>query len=122
MPKKIKCFQGVIIFVALVILIWFPLLILSSGNPSNQPNLYTSASITIGKLAISKIFDVFLGISGSQSFFTRDQNSIASIDEDTFNTIRQTYSGLLSSDIRDTQVLQTSPVFSFCLAIIHLFP
>jgi hypothetical protein len=45
---KAKCTEGVLLFVVLVVLIWFPLLLLSSGSPTNVPNLVSKLNVQLG--------------------------------------------------------------------------
>jgi hypothetical protein len=91
--------QGVSLFIGLVFLIWFPLLLLSSGNPGNQPNLYYRASVSIG-------------VQGYQPLFTRDQNEDqTAMSGSLFDKIRKQYNGMfLAEEERDTQLLTLQTV------------
>lgn len=44
-PRYLKFFQGTLLFSALLILIWVPLLVFSTGNPTYQPPAVTAFSI-----------------------------------------------------------------------------
>lgn len=44
-PRYLKFFQGTLLFSALLILIWVPLLVFSTGNPTYQPPAVTTFSV-----------------------------------------------------------------------------
>jgi hypothetical protein len=43
-----KITMGATVFIILVLVIWFPLFLLSSANPTNQPNYITTISVQVG--------------------------------------------------------------------------
>lgn len=47
-PASVKCLQGVLLLAGLVFLIWFPLLLLSSGFPTSSRNLLEGSTLSIG--------------------------------------------------------------------------
>eukprot|EP01117_Protostelium_nocturnum_P014952 TRINITY_DN5749_c0_g1_i4.p1 TRINITY_DN5749_c0_g1~~TRINITY_DN5749_c0_g1_i4.p1 ORF type:complete len:2411 (-),score=860.18 TRINITY_DN5749_c0_g1_i4:389-7621(-) len=54
-PILIKFFQGFVLFIGLIALIWFPLILLSSWVPSD-PNFVTSASLKVGFKGAENLF------------------------------------------------------------------
>lgn len=99
-PVRIKCTQGVVLFSILIILIWLPLLLLSSGNPTNEANLISEASLEIS-------------IKGYNPFFQRIQvnTGISLISSDQFSILRTQYLSILSEEIRSTQIISFGGVF-----------
>ena len=44
----VKIGMGLSLFVGLVVLLWFPLFLLSSANPTNKPNYVVTVTIEVG--------------------------------------------------------------------------
>jgi len=78
-------------FVALCILIWFPLLILSTGNPSYETHPVESAMVTFG-------------IGGYEPLYSVDQNyNIDFVSSDEYSYLKGKYDGLRKNDKKDVQ-------------------
>lgn len=57
-PRSAKCTTGVLLFVALCLVIWFPLLIVSAANPTNKPNPVTQISLDVSVKGWDPLFHV----------------------------------------------------------------
>jgi hypothetical protein len=51
--KFAKFTQGVLLFVGLILLLWFPLLLLMSGNPANSENPVYDVHVTAGEILMA---------------------------------------------------------------------
>eukprot|EP00026_Physarum_polycephalum_P000140 Phypoly_transcript_00140.p1 GENE.Phypoly_transcript_00140~~Phypoly_transcript_00140.p1 ORF type:complete len:2155 (+),score=404.49 Phypoly_transcript_00140:732-6467(+) len=93
-PKKEKCSTGVLLFIVLLFVIWFPLIILSSGLPGSQPNLVTNVQLSVGVQGWNAFFEINQDYDMSNSQVTNAQ----------FNFIKKN-SFISSDDEKNTQIL-----------------
>ena len=91
--KLTKNAVGALAFIGLIVLLWFPLFLLSSANPTNQPNGVVSAT-----------FDIT--VTGFPALYhnNQDQNINYASDEQ-FDTIRQNFKSVSGDEEYDTQVI-----------------
>eukprot|EP01114_Cavostelium_apophysatum_P013947 TRINITY_DN3486_c0_g1_i8.p1 TRINITY_DN3486_c0_g1~~TRINITY_DN3486_c0_g1_i8.p1 ORF type:complete len:2315 (-),score=561.17 TRINITY_DN3486_c0_g1_i8:52-6996(-) len=88
--RKAKCLEGVVLFIILVILIWFPLVFLSTGNPSYHGNPVISSTTQIG-------------LGGYQPLFLVSQDyNITQISKDDFSGLGP-WPGITKGDYKDIQ-------------------
>lgn len=93
-----KNLLGFIVFIGLILIIWFPLFLLSAANPTNQPNLVVSCKFEIS-------------VSGTSPFYlvTQDQDlNVATSSQ--FDTIRNNFPSVQGGDAGDTQVVSMNMV------------
>jgi len=87
-----KITMGLSVFLILVVILWFPLFLLSSANPTNRPNLVTTISVQIG-------------IPGWSPFYHMDQNQeLVVVSSALFSNLSQTFSDLVQDDRPNTQL------------------
>eukprot|EP01094_Clydonella_sp_ATCC50884_P029310 TRINITY_DN9135_c0_g1_i2.p1 TRINITY_DN9135_c0_g1~~TRINITY_DN9135_c0_g1_i2.p1 ORF type:complete len:999 (+),score=344.71 TRINITY_DN9135_c0_g1_i2:353-2998(+) len=87
----VKIGMGLSLFLGLVILLWFPLFLLSSANPTNKPNYVVSATIEIG-------------LPGWAPFYhLQAEQSEKPVSEALFTDLLNEFSNILPDDRPNTQ-------------------
>mmetsp|Transcript_10938 Transcript_10938/g.33528 ORF Transcript_10938/g.33528 Transcript_10938/m.33528 type:complete len:3049 (+) Transcript_10938:220-9366(+) len=92
-----KLFIGVGIFLGLALLLWFPLFLLSSANPNNQPNPIIAASMTVSFEGWEPIYSMHT---------SQDFSDFSKSDYATLNTL---FPWILPDEQRDTQLVPFPP-------------
>ena len=105
-----KNIVGAAAFIGLIVLLWLPLFLLSSANPTNQPNPVVSATFQISIEGFSPFYDNM-----------QDKN-ITFVTDDQFSTIRSTFPAVLSDEESGTQVLVMKLVRFLFLPYFSYFP
>jgi hypothetical protein len=106
----VKITEGIIPFIGLVVLIWFPLFLLSTGNPTFSENPVRQSSVHIG-------------LDGFEPFYIMNQNyNITNVTAEEFRTIRNAYPSVLSNEIKESQKIQLDKVqnTNILLFMLHL--
>lgn len=91
-PKFEKCSTGVILFVVLLFVIWFPLIILSSGLPGSSPNPVLNVDMSIGVVGWDPLYHINQDFNGSL------------VSSSTFSILRKN-PFITSDDSTNTQIL-----------------
>lgn len=78
----VKWGMGVLLFVGLSALIWFPLLILMQGSPGNQANPIITATVSVGFTGYASPIYTAVAVSSNMKTGPRDMSS------DVFNQLR----------------------------------
>ena len=93
-----KNLVGAIAFIGLIALLWFPLFLLSSANPTNQPNQVVEATFEIS-------------VGGYSPFYhnLQDQN-ILTASSSQFDNIRRTFTSVQGDESSDTQIINLHSV------------
>jgi len=92
-PFHEKCTTGVLLFIALAFVIWFPLVIMSSGLPGSAPNPVTSIDFSVGVKGWDPFFTVNLDVPTGQ-LSSRD-----------FSILRANNPFILPDEVTNTQIL-----------------
>lgn len=94
-PWYMKLLVGALLFGALVLIIWFPLLALMQGSPGSSLNPIVAADVKIA-------FQAY----GSAIYVSLAQNITSDINTDTFNQIRLRNSWISPEDQKLMQIIQ----------------
>eukprot|EP00002_Diphylleia_rotans_P029364 TRINITY_DN5977_c0_g1_i3.p1 TRINITY_DN5977_c0_g1~~TRINITY_DN5977_c0_g1_i3.p1 ORF type:complete len:2290 (+),score=357.80 TRINITY_DN5977_c0_g1_i3:108-6977(+) len=92
--RKEKFVMGTMVFVFLCVVVWFPLLLMSSSSPAVGSNLVLTTSLRIGIQEYPVLYVSSL-----------DENSLPPISKSDFNKLRPTYKFLNPSDYIQTQII-----------------
>ena len=90
-----KCTTGVLFFIGLVFVIWFPLIILSSGLPGSTSNPVTNLQMSVG-------------VQGWEPFYQINQEFTAVYNSSAFRVLRANNGFITPDDASNTQILQFS--------------
>mgnify|MGYP005993317749 CR=1 FL=1 len=84
---------GMLAFIGLIALLWFPLFLLSSANPTNQPNPVVDSTFEIS-------------VTGFSSFYHNDQDQeMYTATSSQFDSIRKTFPSVTGDESSDTQII-----------------
>eukprot|EP00002_Diphylleia_rotans_P027716 TRINITY_DN5567_c0_g1_i2.p1 TRINITY_DN5567_c0_g1~~TRINITY_DN5567_c0_g1_i2.p1 ORF type:complete len:2292 (-),score=444.02 TRINITY_DN5567_c0_g1_i2:1261-8136(-) len=89
-----KFFVGVVLFVVLVLVVWFPLLVITATSPVPGSNLVQASELQIAIVGYPNLF--------SNTIYA---NRIRSVGSESFKLLRAEYTFLEPSDLDQTQVI-----------------